>query len=277
MRMRVHLKIAAALGLTALLFAGCGGDSGDAAITVLKAAATKTTAAGSARMAMTMTMGSGSSAVTVTGEGEFDMASKRGRMTMDMGSIPGAAGSTMDMVYDGTIMYMKFPPGLVPSSKPWIKLDLQKAGEELGIDLGALSSSASQNDPTQFLNYLNGVSSDVKKVGTEDVRGTSTTHYKATIDMRKAAETLGPDAAPSVQKLIDQMGQATMPAEYWVDGDGLARRVKMKMDPDGKGPGPSATMTYELYDFGAPVNVSPPPAREVVDFSDVLKSTRPGG
>jgi hypothetical protein len=271
---------AAAFGLAITLLvalAGCSGgegearsgDGGEDAVEVLEAASTKTSQAGSARMSMTMALDVGGDTATMTGDGVFDLATGRGSMTMTYGAgFAQLSGATFESVFDRTVLYMKFPPGLVPSPKPWVRIDLQAAGEQAGIDLEALLQGA-QNEPTQFLQYLKGVSDDVQTVGKEDVRGVSTTHYRATIDLRKAAEALGPEAARSIDNLIDRLGTTTLPAEYWIDGDQLMRRMTMEIDSDGTGPQPPAKVTNELYDFGAPVELPVPPESEVVDVNQL--------
>jgi hypothetical protein len=205
-------------------------------------------------------------------------------MDFDMTGLPASAqlgGPTlhMSMVFEGLDLYMKLPPSLaaqIPGGKPWLKLNLQEAGKQAGIDLSQLLQSGNMSqDPTQMLDYLRAASGEVTKVGNEQVRGVDTTHYRATVDLKKV-----PDAAPSGQraalrKQIDQLialtGTRTIPTEVWIDGDNLVRRVKLSYVFDQNGERGSTTVLEELYDFGAQVNVSPPTADEVVDITQLLQ------
>ena len=74
-------------------------------------------------------------------------------------------------------------------------------------------------------------------------------------------------------KIVHKNGTSlTIPADVWVDNDGLARRIQLKLDlaklagPDGGTDGPVLTMSMDLYDFGVPVHVEAPPASETVPF-----------
>jgi hypothetical protein len=64
----------------------------------------------------------------------------------------------------------------------------------------------------------------------------------------------------------------TIPADVWVDSDGLARRIQLKLDLGtmaGTGGGsdlPVMTISIDLYDFGVPVHVEAPPADQVTEF-----------
>jgi hypothetical protein len=222
-----------------------------------------------------MTLETEEGTATMTGDGVFDLSSGRGTMSMQYGLGFGElTGATFESVSDGAVIYLKMPVSILPSSKPWVKIDLQQAGQEAGIDLQTLQQAGS-NDPTQFLQFLRGVSKDVKTVGKDDVRGEATTHYKATVDLQKAAQSLGPEAGRSIDNLIEQLGTSKVPAEYWIDGEGRLRRMAMTLDSDGKdGPMPPTDMTYELYDFGAPVDVTIPPANQVMTLDELRRGGR---
>ena len=56
----------------------------------------------------------------------------------------------------------------------------------------------------------------MQKVGSEDINGTPTTHYHATIDFDKLAGSAG-SAAASVRQVQKLTGQKTMPTDIWID------------------------------------------------------------
>ena len=87
----------------------------------------------------------------------------------------------------------------LPGAKKWLKIDLKATAGKQGVDITQLQSLSGGGDPTQFLTYL-AKAGDVRKVGSEDVNGTPTTHYHATIDFEKLAGSAG-KAADSVRRL----------------------------------------------------------------------------
>ena len=80
----------------------------------------------------------------------------------------------------------------LPKGKKWLKLDIEKLGKGLGIDVSQLSQ---YNDPTKMLDYLRS-SGDVDEVGKEDVRGVETTHYRAKVDLDEGDRTSSRARAP---------------------------------------------------------------------------------
>lgn len=97
-------------------------------------------------------------------------------------------------------------------------------------------------DPSRSIGYLRSVSTEVTADGTERVRGDRTTRHRATVDLGRAG---GPPGY-------------LFPLEAWVDDAGRTRRLRYS--PLGA---PETTVVWELYDFGVPVDVSPPPADKV--------------
>jgi hypothetical protein len=264
--------------LALVLVAGCGGDefSPEAAVAD---AATKTTDAGSYRAEFSIAMeGLTPEPVTMTGEGLFDAKKQLGRMTFDMSELGKAAGGPdlgeAEMIFERFVVYMRFPflQRLQPNLKPWIRFDLEKLGEQQGVDLAGLQQ-LNQSDPSQALAYLKAASGGVEKVGEEEVRGVETTHYRMTVDLRKVAKQI-PEQKANVERVIETSGIEKIPTEVWVDGDGLVRRMKlhyenMQLAAGQKG---DMTMTMELFDFGVPVDVELPPAGQVMDLSELAKT-----
>ena len=84
-------------------------------------------------------------------------------------------------------------------------------------------AQAAQN-PADVLAMLKTVGS-VQTVGDGDRRRRPTTHYKATVDLTKAAGQLGEPAKSAVQHVIDQGGPSSIPADVWIGDDGLVRKA----------------------------------------------------
>ena len=69
----------------------------------------------------------------------------------------------------------------------------------------------------------------MRKVGTEDVNGTPTTHYHATIAFEKLAGSAG-KAADSVRQLEQATGLKQLPTDIWIDARRRVRRQTVAID-----------------------------------------------
>ena len=107
----------------------------------------------------------------------------------------------------------------------------------------------------------------MRKVGSEDVNGTPTTHYRATIDFDKLAGSAG-NAADSVRQLQKITGQKTMPTDVWIDASQRVRRQSVAIAV--KQPVPiNVDLTIDFKGFGVPVDVHAPAAAETADAADL--------
>ena len=248
-----------------LLLAGCGGGGGKqlTALEIVSRAADATTESGTARFEMTIdTSGAGAGAdASIEARGIADMAGKRMSMTM---SIPQAGD--MEAVLDGSTMYMRFPmfQQALGVDSPWVSMDVERLAAMQGIDVSQLQAGAN-NDPTQALQALRGASDDLAEVGSEEVRGVETTHYRGTMDLRKAGEQQGADKE-QIERLLAQVGQDTLPMDVWIDDDGLVRRMRMSPGADGV----DVDVDLELFDYGTDETVEVPPPDQVTDVTDVI-------
>ena len=231
-------------------------------------AATKTADAGTVEVAMTGKVSAAGQEVPLNGEGAFDLKHKRGHLDVTT-NVPGQGDVKIEERLDGLTVYMRSDAlsENLPGGKHWIKLDLDKLGKHQGVDLGALQQLGGGTDPTQFLGYLK-KAGDVKKIGSEDVNGTPTTHYRATIDLDKLADSAG-TAGASVRQLEKLTGNKTLPTDIWIDSQGRARRQSISYSA--KQPIPtSAQFTIDYTNFGVPVDVKAPDSADTVDLADVI-------
>src|SRR3954462_7517923 len=145
-------------------------------------------------------------------------------------------------------------------------MDLKAAAGKQGVDVTQLQSLSGGGDPTQFLTYL-AKAGNVRKVGSEGVNGTPTTHYHATIDFEKLAGSAD-KAATSVRQLEQLSGLKQLPTDIWIDAAQRVRRQTGAIDV--KQPLPiKSSLQIDYKRFGVPVDVQAPPADETVDYSAV--------
>ncbi len=211
----------------------------------------------------------------MSGHGVVDFENDASRMTARSPSLGG-----FEIRQVGGIAYYRLPAELraqTQGGKPWIEIDLDKMyHERYGVSPSEMQGA--QADPTRQLAYLRGVAGSVDKLGTGKVRGTQTTHYRAVVDLDKAAAKGGPKTQRTYDKIERQLGTSKLPVEAWLDGQGRVRRFLMSMTiplqdaaSTGADHGATAktTIVEEFYDFGTPVEVSPPPPDQTADLAEL--------
>jgi hypothetical protein len=177
--------------------------------------------------------------------------------------VPQMGSLQMEEIFDGQAFYFHFPDSLasrLPGGKSWMKLDLDALGKTSGIDLKQLMQT-NQSNPADMLKALKGVGTS-HLVGAETIRGAETKHYRAEIDLNKAADSIADKrSAQAVKQMFSSSGVSSFPVDVWIDRDGRVRResfsfaaAEMAMD-----------MTIEFTRFGVPVDTTPPPADQVMD------------
>ena len=270
------------------LAAACGSDT--LSVDRVAQAAETTSKADTMHMSMTMRITApGLGPVKMSADGGFDNVARRGSMTMDMSDfarqIPDRALADPKLwrgeeVFDfskSPVIYMRFPfmTRALPGSKPWIRVDLDRLGGRMGLDLGALTQGG--QNPAQQLDYLRSVSDDLKELGTETVRGVETTHYRGTVDLQEYEKLVPEDQRKSVRKTIEQLeksmgGATSYPVDVWVDSSDRVRRMAFDLKSETSQGTATTSMQMDLFDFGAPVKVELPAENQTIDFDELSQA-----
>ena len=269
--------------LSATAIAGCGGGSvANIVDPVAQAASTSTSAAGY-RLNMSLAISSSAlpSPITGSGQGAFDVPAHAGAFTlsMNLGNNPQviqALGSSTLQVQElikGQTIYMKLPSAItskVPTfgGKPWVEVNLAKISGLAG--LSSLTSNPATSDPSQLLNFLR-ASGHVKKVGTEQVNGLTTTHYRGMVDLSRIADALPAASRQTVQQSVKALEKMTtlreLPFDVWVDGQHLVRRMTMSFSQSVSGQSESVSMRIDIPVYGPQPVPAAPPADQVTNLS----------
>jgi hypothetical protein len=226
------------------------------------AAAKQTAAASSTTLTMQVsTSVSGAPVVTLTGSGV-----QRGtdvKMTMRVRTPNGNA--TLDAILlqeaGSYVMYMRSPllSAQLPKGKSWIRIDLTKQGAKLGLDFSSLINSS------QTLAPLEAGLVSTNRVGSERIAGTSTTRYRAVVDIHRAAQ-----AVPAYGKQLAVLERTTglhlgrIPYDVWVAGDGRIKRMHFSMPTASAGVRGRSAQTITYVAFDRPVTIEAPPRSQVV-------------
>jgi hypothetical protein len=210
-------------------------------------------------------------ATTVAGLGTVfanGVAAQRGQSVRLVMSTS-VAGVTVSMQLVGLmerghfVMYMRSPlfePQL-PPGKDWIRFDLQKQGEKLGIDFSSLLGSSQAMAP-----LWHGLVATTS-LGRETVAGRSARRFRARVDYQRAAA-----AMPAFGKQLAAIESATgvrlgrVSADVWVGSDGYVRRFRTTTPTVVNGTRGTSVQTITYTGYNVPVTIAAPPRGTVLDF-----------
>ena len=266
--MRLHRRTPALVAFAAAvaLLAGCSDEAkkplavpsptGPPADSLVRAAAAKTDDQSTGRYSLTTATTVNGAEVVFAGEGVYDWGRDNGQTTYDT-----PVGKVQQRLV-GPDLFLNLP------QQPNVFFKLKAADV-------ATSPVGGTVDPTAQLHTLAAVA-EAEVVGEEDVRGEKTTHYRGTYDVARALR-----GARGLQQaaLRSSLGAAATgvtqaPYDVFLDAEGRLRRLTQTIEVPGKDQTLKVTTTLELYDFGVPVVVMPPPGATQRDGAPLLAALR---
>ncbi|MFD9795702.1 hypothetical protein ACFWXK_32655 [Streptomyces sp. NPDC059070] len=244
-------------------------------VAALRAVQKKTDGAGSAKVEMTMSMGTtlglagnGALAWGDGTTGAMRMKYTQGTMAQTMRQM---GAESIDARYLRDAYFANMGPRFAQSigGKHWIRYGYDDMAKLMG-PAGAVMKDQMQNStPQQGVKALL-ASGDVKKVGTEDVRGVQATHYAGTVDMAKLVDrSSGLDAKTleAFKAQMNQSGVTTDTVDIWVDkNDLLVKKTESAATKNGV-----LNSTAFYSDYGVKVAAEAPAASDTVDFTSLIK------
>ncbi len=223
--------------------------------------------------------------VSLTFSGAYDLPNDASQVSMDFGDIASLASESGD---DGMAMFETFfaePLEITTiGDKAWIKwgfLSLFGAGDGMWLETEADESDGFTADfgfggsgsPTELLDLLSEASARLDEVGTDEVRGVSTTHYRALVDTEALAAEMSAAERAEFEEELGARPIADLPIDFWLDDDGLLRKYVIDLsDPDmftDEDQIESAQMVFEIWDHGADLGITPPPANLILTEADL--------
>jgi hypothetical protein len=272
------VAVAVVAGLAFLLF----GSGGSPVSSPIAQAATLSSSSPGYRMHMTVQVTSSalSSPITATGSGIVDLRDQASSMslTMNLGNDPrvvqALGGSTlrMDMVTDGSAIYVKLPGALTASlptsGKQWIEVDLAKLSSVPG--LSSLAGNPTASDPRQILRSLRSVSDSVVDEGPQRIGRVATTHYHAQLSLSHLADALPAGERGAATQALSALQTGGLPIDVWIDAHHLVRRVVMALDVNApSGPSLDETVTVNLDHYGPQHRPAPPASGDVLQLNSL--------
>lgn len=156
-------------------------------------------------------------------------------------------GDGLRMVIVDEALYMNL--GAMTQDK-FTKIDLGDPSSPMGQLMSQMMSSA---DPSASLKAMQDGLTGFEKVGTEEVDGVDTTHYRVEVDTSEVLAAQGMGDLPGMDGA--QLPE-TLSYDLWIGDDDLMRRMSFSM-------GSAMSMTMNLTSWGEPVDISAPPPSQV--------------
>jgi hypothetical protein len=234
------------------------------------AAAASTASSGTASVTLDLRAGSGSQAATVSLAGRLALDVSRADLTATLPA--GILGSSSPVRLHELVVAKKAyltidgvspMPGLIPDL--WVSTDVD--GNPAASGLGSLAATGGVRPVLDALRSV----TKVVELGPQQVGGTATTHYRATVSASSVVGSLA-GLAPGgsipglpAGALPGLPADAAVPVDVWVDGQGRLVGLTAAL---GTGSAPPASVRLTFADFGAPLQVSAPSTS--IDLSGLL-------
>jgi len=225
----------------------------------------------------------------LTMKGENSADGKTSAVVVDLSSLLGALGGQGGLGDIGSGEGLEIEQRIVDGTSYTKNLDLFGLGTETWTkqDVSELIKSNESQNPNQYLQYLEAAGSDVEKVGSEDINGVKTTHYKSVVTKEQVRKNF--DSKEWKKNYTDQglseedyakfkeayiQGLSDTPIDLWIDKDNLPVRMQISAtinvasvsgDPSTSGDSKvSADFTIDFGEWGTELNIVAPPADQIV-------------
>jgi hypothetical protein len=181
----------------------------------------------------------------------------------------------VELILDDTVMYMRgeFVAQLGVEDGQWVRVDLE-SNHPAAASFGGLTTGS--NDVSLAVFYLLGATGDVDVEEGDVIRGETTRHYEAEVDLEAARELVPEDSAESLEDNIAALRvggiDRTFQAEAWVGEDGLVLRTRYVLKLGRAQGGGEVEQVYDFSDYGEPMELGIPDAADIVDIEDLAPS-----
>jgi hypothetical protein len=261
------------IALACVALVACGGPAAPAAPTVadITQAVDKTVATGTARIHMVVTF-KGSTMIpegtSFAGDGQASFGEAR-QMTLTTDMTALGLGK-LEMILDGTIVYMRGETFETLAGDKWLRLDLGSDHPAVA-DLKSIASG--QNDASLALYYLFGADGTPSATdGTID--GQAMRVVAVPVDLRSAIDRVPARIADMLRSNVSEIEgtgvDPSLQSSVWIGSDGLIHRVDHVYTLGSAQGGGTTTAEFHLSRLGDPLDLAVPGASEIVDVEDVI-------
>ncbi|MBC3839362.1 hypothetical protein GXW82_01505 [Streptacidiphilus sp. 4-A2] len=209
---------------------------------------------------------------TVTCNGMFSYQPMAVDMTMDNPAFAQLVGSgSIHMMMADGVAYMDLGAAGAQElgGKHWLKMDFASLGTA-GQSLSAMMNSSSGQSPATTVKLL-ASSGAVKRVGQQTVDGVQATFYSGVVNVKQLISkgVFGTSADAGLKQFLGQesnLGLSDETINLWVD----SRNLPVRAQETGSSTAGPINVTIDYSDYSTPLQITPPPASDTVDYSALL-------
>jgi hypothetical protein len=252
----VHGAVTAAVfasGVGAVIAGGASGGvtlAGPQVLRLIQNAPTALSSYPSVKLTMKLDLSVNGRGQTVNETADISPDGKSGTFSVHL---PNGAGTLSALAVDNTI-YMRASQQTVGIfGKRWVGLSISAPSQ------ATPAQAPSGNDALSFLHLMPGATGQVQQLGHDKIDGARTTHYRVTIDIAKAEQSMPPAFHQASVGQLAALGITTLPLDVWLDEDNKLRQEKLSIDAQHE----HFAMQLRLSGSSSPVNVTTPPASDV--------------
>jgi len=152
----------------------------------------------------------------------------------------------------------------LPAGKVWVEVPTARL--------------ANATSTTSALSYLSDFVGAPRFIGESTDRGVKVRRYAVDVPVRTIIESGGLPTTKEVERelrRLERAGRGTAICNITIDTDGRIRFFATYLQLAFRGEGPELDVIGQFYDYGTPLDASPPPAEQVVAFDDVADQLEP--
>ncbi len=196
-------------------------------------------------------------------EGEADFTLDPYAIDATFAGLPGLGPDGIRVVLDGETAYLDLGGSVpLPDDKRWVSISENDKGPAAAAFKPVLEDLTQGFDPRESFRIIEAAPTWTAE-GSEELDGVQTTRYVGVADVDRLIELSDGAEADSARQLAAQ-GVTEIPLTVWLEDNDLLRRIDFTADSAA-----GALSTQTTYDWSAEVDVSPPPANEVISASDL--------
>jgi hypothetical protein len=167
--------------------------------------------------------------------------------------LPNGAGTLSALAVDNTIYMHASQQSVTNFGKRWVGLSISTASP------ASPAQAPNGNDALSFLHLMPGATGEVQQLGHDKIDGVRTTHYRVTIDIAKAEQSMPASFHQASAGQLAALGLTRLPLDVWLDAENKLRQEKLTFDVQHE----HFSMQLKLSGSSSPVNVTAPPASDV--------------
>jgi hypothetical protein len=220
--------------------------------------------------------GSGNAAgggFTLSGTGAIDFQQNTMQMTLQIAAGPETVNAQVVDVDDEIYMNLGDLIGQVLPGKSWVSLNPGQATQGTSTQSLGAGGTSLTSDPAAALQGLSQAGDTVTDLGASSIKGVDVVGYSVHLNSDILKREIAQGQLPGwMQQAASTISSPNIDYRVYVNGSGQLVRMTTEVTQTVSGQLVGTGITMDFSDYGAPVNVTAPPAGMVGTFQSFLQA-----